>query len=143
MNPWGICPETLQDAALTLDVWGTPTGSIDGAVELNPASEIDRERARDLVISKLRDLLDPAGRFRSRHSRVVGGAMRPSIPEDALDQPTCVLTLAWDEQGRHFAGPGHGPLGNDRKAPLSVMPIRDLIEWALLALGHDDKANGL
>ena len=69
------------------------------------------------------------------HIRLLGGVRRPSVPEEPLESPTCVLTMSWDEQGRRAQGPGFGPLGNEREAPASIVPIRDLIEWTLLALG--------
>jgi hypothetical protein len=133
MNPWGICPEPVTDAALALDVWGTPSGEMDGAIEVTPGSSITASEARDLVGAEMQRLLD--GGLSMPEDRTIGGVYRPTLPDDPLDSPTCVLTMAWDEERRRISGPGYGPLSNESKAPASVHPIRDLIEW-VLAAGH-------
>lgn len=58
MNPWRMCPEPVTEAALTLDVWGTRSGRIDGAIEVSPGSSIRSDEARDLVAAEMRRLLD-------------------------------------------------------------------------------------
>lgn len=62
---------------MTLDVWGTVQGGIDGAIEVSPGSSIRSDEARELVARVLRQLLDPDGRFRRRHSEVIGSIERP------------------------------------------------------------------
>ena len=135
VNPWGICPEPLDAAAVTLDVWATASGRFDGAVEISPGSSISPDRARDLVVTAMRAILDTDGELLSGHPRWAGGARHRGMPEDGLSTPTCTLTMAWDERQRLVQGPGFGPLDNARRAPASVVPIRDLVEWTLTALG--------
>lgn len=136
MNPWRMCPEPVTEAALTLDVWGTPSGGIDGAIEVSPGSSIRSDEARDLVAVEMRRLLD--GGLDRLQGRVIGGIDRPDLPDDPLDSPTCLLTMAWDEERRRIAGPGYGPLSNDR-ASRQVLPIRELIAWAFAAVNDGAK----
>ena len=127
MNPWRMCPEPVTEAALTLDVWGTTSGDIDGAIEISPGSSMRSDEARDLVASEMRRLLD-GGLDRTR-GKMVGGIERPNLPDDPLDSPTCLLKMAWDEERRRISV-GHGPLSSDLDTP-QVFTIRELIEWTL------------
>lgn len=136
MNPWRMCAESVTEAALTLDVWGTPSGRIDGAIEVSPGSSVRSDEALDLVAAEMRRLLD--GGLDTPQGKVVGGIERPDLPDDPLDSPTCLLTMAWDEERRRISGPGYGPLSNDRDSP-QVFPIRELIEWTLAAVKDGTK----
>lgn len=131
-----MCPEPVTEAALTLDVWGTRSGRIDGAIEVSPGSSIRSDEARDLVGAEMRRLLD--GSLDAPQGKVVGGIERPDLPDDPLNSPTCLLNMAWDEERRRISGPGYGPLSNDPDSP-QVFPIRELIQWALAAVEDGTK----
>lgn len=134
MNPWRMCPEPVTDAALTLDAWGTPSGRIDGAIEVSPGSSVRSDEARGLVAAEMRRLLD--GGLDGPQGKVVGGMERPDLPDDPLDSPTCLLNMAWDEERRRISGPGYGPLSNACDSP-QVFPVRELIEWTLAAVNDE------
>jgi hypothetical protein len=128
MNPWRICPPPETEVDLTLDVWVTPEGLIDGALELSPSSALSSSEARELVASQMRQLLEGHGLPRPGPF-----AMATEPPHDQLDASTSVLVMAWDDLGRCSSGPGYGPVSQGSGAPRAVRPLRDLIDWTLQA----------